>query len=98
MITIMDYIVSNKINGIDSDAAFLRSIKFINIYNVYKIKKGTQGFRPEHFEATCKVYNVDMNYIFNEKHLFMFLQNDRQVSVYYKLLEVVHMVGLEINK
>ena len=97
MLNVLNFIVNNNIKDINSTAEFLRSINYPNENNVYKIKKGTQGFRAEHFLAVQKVYNVDMNYIFNKDHKEMFLKADN-VSTYHRLLEVVHMVGLEINK
>ena len=98
MLIILDFVVNNNIKNISSSAQFLNSINYPNEYNIYKIKKGTQGFRLEHFAAVHEIYNVDMNFIFDEKHTEMFLQDGKIVSAYHRLLEVVHMIGLEINK
>ena len=97
MLTIIDFIVNNNINGVSSTAEFLCTINYPNVENIYKIKKGLQGFRAEHMLAAHEIYNIDMNYIFNKAHVEMFLQKENKVSTYHRLLEVVHMVGLEIN-
>ena len=98
MLTILDFIVNNNINSIGSSAEFLISINYPHKDNIHKIRKGIQGFKQEHMLAVHIVYKVDMNYIYNKNYKEMFLQDKRIVSTYHRLLEVVHMVGLEINK
>lgn len=98
MVSVLDFIVSNNINGIDSDAEFLLTINYPNKDNLLKIRKGQQGFTQEHMLAAHIVYGVDMNYIYNKEHKEMFIQDKRIVSPFHRLLEVVHMIGLEINK
>ena len=98
MIAVLEFIVNNDKYSIKSASEFLQSINYPNQYNLYKIKKGLQGFRLEHFEKAKQVHNIDMNYFFDIEHTEMFLRDSKNVSTYHRLLEVVHMIGLEINK
>ena len=97
MLNVMEFIVTNKINNVSSNTEFLNSINYPNENNIGKIRKGTQGFRQEHMLIVQKIYNVDMNFIFNKDFTEMFLKSGN-VSAYHRLLEAVHMIGLEINK
>ena len=98
ILTVLNFVVINNINGIKSTAKFLLSINYPSDRNIYKILRGEQGFRIEHIEALRSAYNVDMNYLFDKDHTEMFLQNGKKVTPFHRLLEVVHMIGLEINK
>ena len=98
ILSVLNFVIINNINGINSTEKFLSSIKYPSDSNIYKILKGEQGFKVDHIDAVRQVYNVDMNYLFDEKHTEMFIQDGKKVTAYHRLLEVVHMIGLEINK
>lgn len=52
------------------DYEFCDSIGFLK-QNLIRVKKGLAHFTAEHINNTCKVYNVNSNWIFDiEKHTF----------------------------
>lgn len=77
VLEVMNYVLSNAINGVTMKTQFLRSIKYGNTSNLQAVIKGTQSFKNEHLEALCAIYKVDANFLFVKKYNNMFLQESK---------------------
>ena len=97
ILSIMDYIIKENIDGINSAAKFLKSIGFENTNNVSKVRNGSQSFGKPHIQGVIDVYGVDANFLFARSHTQMFLKSTSKTA-YMRLREVVHEMGLEIGK
>lgn len=63
MLNVMEYCISNQVNGITTQKAWCEAIGF-EPTNINNIKKGVRGFSKEHLSNAGDVLGVDMNYLF----------------------------------
>jgi len=77
----MDFVVSNKIKGVENKEAFLLSIGYTTPTNLYKIENGSQSFRIEHLINCCKVYGVDANYLLVKSHIQMIVNSSKVSAI-----------------
>lgn len=91
VLDVMEFVVKNKINGIEDDKTFLLSIEYDNPNNITLIKQGTQSFRIKHLQNVCKVYNIDGTFLLNRNYKKM-QSTTGKINVLQNLKEAVKMV------
>lgn len=95
MFTFLQYLVDNKINGIQNMVQALASIGYTS-NNKTNLRKGGQGFRIIYYQNACDIYGADMNFFFVKSHLQMFRDEVKQTPI-HKLKEAVMLVRMELE-
>lgn len=71
MFELMDYAISNRINGIKTKKEFAEIIGMNNQSNMAEIKQGIASFTIAHVYSACHKLNINANWIFGtEKKMF----------------------------
>lgn len=64
MLTLMQYVIDNKIKGIEFKQDFLRRIKINSGATLKPIREGKQSFTLQNFHEAAKLFNVSMEWFF----------------------------------
>ena len=64
MIELMEFVCANKIKGITGKPQFIKAVGISQLATIDQVKNGKQGFRPKHFYAASKLFDVSMEWFF----------------------------------
>lgn len=92
MLSLMQFVVANKINGITNKTNFLASIGFNNLSNLVQVENGKQSFTVEQLIAACELYNIDGNWFLNPKFTKMTYVSGEKFNPVKNLKEAVEII------
>lgn len=73
MLQFMEFVVNNKILGIENEKQFAERIEYSHVSNLWAIKNGTQSFTIQHIISTVQTFHVDANFFFLKESTQMFI-------------------------
>ena len=94
---VMDYIISNKVNGIADETKFLKSIGYNSTKNLALIKKSVQSFQLHHLQNLCEIYGVSGDFILNTNTFKMFAKFEKLTPL-QKLIIVAKEAEIYMKK
>ena len=77
ILQIMNYVIANKINDIEDETRFMKSIGYDNVSNLSSIKRGIQSFQLNHINNLCELYNISADFLLNKNCHTMFLDIEK---------------------
>lgn len=89
---LMEFVIANKIQGVDSKDGFFKSIGLSNANNYHQIRYVNRSFTIDDAYNAITQYGIDANFLFKKDHLQIY-QVNKPLAPLLQLKSAVAMVS-----
>lgn len=82
VLEVMDFIIANRIQGVNNETTFLLTINYNSPKNLKLIRDEVQSFQLEHLQNLCTMFSVNADFLLNSTCNTMFTELDKTTPLH----------------